>query len=92
MGSPLARNTLWMLLGFGFRLGLQFLYFVLLARILGPEQYGAFVGVAALIMVLSPFASWGSGNILIKHASRDPGLFKKYWGAALATTLASGGR
>ncbi|BDG26757.1 polysaccharide biosynthesis protein [Thermus thermophilus] len=91
MGSPLARNTLWMLLGFGFRLGLQFLYFVLLARILGPEQYGAFVGVAALIMVLSPFASWGSGNILIKHASRDPGLFKKYWGAALATTLASGG-
>lgn len=91
MGSPLARNTLWMLLGFGFRLGLQFLYFVLLARILGPEQYGAFVGVAALIMGLSPFASWGSGNILIKHASRDPGLFKKYWGAALATTLASGG-
>ncbi len=80
-----------MLLGFGVRLGVQFSYFVLLARILGPQQYGAFVGIASLITVLSPFASWGSGNILIKHASRDPGLFKKYWGAALATTLASGG-
>ncbi|BFH76245.1 hypothetical protein TthTF19_14000 [Thermus thermophilus] len=91
MRSLLARNTLWMLLGFGVRLGVQFLYFVLLARILGPQQYGAFVGVAALVMVLSPFASWGSGNILIKYASRDPSLFKRYWGAALATTLASGG-
>ncbi len=80
-----------MLLGFGFRLGVQFLYFVLLARILGPEQYGAFVGVAALVMVLSPFASWGSGNILIKHVSRDRGLFQRYWGAVLATTLVSGG-
>jgi len=89
--SLLARNTLWMLLGFGFRLGIQFLYFVLLARILGPEQYGAFVGVVALVMVLSPFASWGSGNILIKHVSRDLGLFQRYWGAALATTLVSGG-
>lgn len=91
MRSLVARNTLWMLLGFGFRLGIQFLYFVLLARILGPEQYGAFVGVVALVMVLSPFASWGSGNILIKYASRDPGLFQRYWGAALATTLVSGG-
>lgn len=91
MRSLVARNTLWMLLGFGFRLGIQFLYFVLLARILGPEQYGAFVGVVALVMVLSPFASWGSGNILIKYASRDPELFQMYWGAALATTLASGG-
>lgn len=91
MRSLLGRNTLWMLLGFGFRLGVQFLYFVLLARILGPQQYGAFVGVAALVMVLSPFASWGSGNILIKYTSRDPGLFPRYWGAALATSLASGG-
>lgn len=91
MRSLLAKNTLWMFLGFGIRLGVQFFYFILLARILGPQQYGAFAGIAALIMLLSPFASWGSGNILIKHASRDPGLFKKYWGAALATTLVSGG-
>ncbi len=79
-----------MLLGFGLRLGVQFLYFVLLARILGPSQYGAFVGVAALVMVLSPFASWGGGNILVKHASRDHKLFGPYWGAAMATTLVSG--
>ncbi len=90
MKSLLARNTLWMLLGFGLRLGVQFLYFVLLARILGPSQYGAFVGVAALVMVLSPFASWGGGNILVKHASRDHKLFGPYWGAAMATTLVSG--
>jgi O-antigen/teichoic acid export membrane protein len=76
--------------GFGVRAVFQFLYFVLLARALGPAEYGAFVGVLALVMFLSPFASWGSGNLLIKHVARDPSRFRERWGAALATTLLSG--
>jgi O-antigen/teichoic acid export membrane protein len=86
----LLRNTLWMAGGFGVRALFQFLYFVLLARALGPAEYGAFVGVLALVMFLSPFASWGSGNLLIKHVARDPSRFSERWGAALATTLLSG--
>lgn len=89
--SRLAKNTFWMLLGFGVRLGIQFLYFVLLTRTLGPEEYGAFVSVVALTAVLAPFASWGSGNILIKYVSRAHSVFPAYWGASLATTLVSGG-
>lgn len=77
--------------GFGLRIVAQAVYFVLLARTLGPEEYGAFVGVLALVILLAPFASWGSGNILIKHVSRFPEQFPTYWGAALATTLVSGG-
>jgi O-antigen/teichoic acid export membrane protein len=77
--------------GFGVRAVFQFLYFVLLARALGPAEYGAFVGVLALVMFLSPFASWGSGNLLIKHVARDPARFPERWGAALATTLLAGG-
>ena len=88
--SLLMRNTLWMAGGFGVRAVFQFLYFVLLARALGPAEYGAFVGVLALVMFLSPFASWGSGNLLIKHVARDPSRFSERWGAALATTLLSG--
>jgi O-antigen/teichoic acid export membrane protein len=76
--------------GFGVRALFQFLYFVLLARALGPAEYGAFVGVLALVIFLSPFASWGSGNLLIKHVARDPARFPERWGAALATTLLSG--
>lgn len=88
--SLLLRNTLWMAGGFGVRAVFQFLYFVLLARALGPAEYGAFVGVLALVIFLSPFASWGSGNLLIKHVARDPSRFPERWGAALATTLLSG--
>jgi O-antigen/teichoic acid export membrane protein len=76
--------------GFGVRAVFQFLYFVLLARTLGPAEYGAFVGVLALVIFLSSFASWGSGNLLIKHVARDPSRFPERWGAALATTLLSG--
>ena len=84
------RNTLWMAGGFGIRAFFQFFYFVLLARTLGPAEYGAFLGVLALVIFLSPFASWGSGNLLIKHVARNPATFPERWGAALATTLLSG--
>lgn len=73
------------------RVLLQVAYFILLARALGPGDYGAFAGVLALVLILAPFASWGSGNILVKYASRDAKCFPEYWGAAVATTLLSGG-
>jgi len=76
--------------GFGVRVLAQAVYFLLLARTLGPEEYGAYVGVLALVVLLAPFASWGSGNILIKHVAHSPDQFPVRWGAALATTLVSG--
>ncbi len=57
--SSLARNTLWMLVSQGVRLLLQSVYFVIIARALGPEEYGRFVGAAAIVAILSPFASFG---------------------------------
>lgn len=90
MSGLLLRNTFWMAGGFGVRALFQFLYFVLLARTLGPAEYGTFLGVLALVIFLSPFASWGSGNLLIKHVARNPSAFVERWGAALATTLLSG--
>ena len=76
--------------GFGFRLLIQVGYFVLLARSLGSEEYGSFVGVLALVTLLAPFSTWGSGNILIKRVSRNPEDFPLAWGAALATTMLFG--
>jgi O-antigen/teichoic acid export membrane protein len=79
-----------MLLAQGLRIVLQAVYFVIIARALGAEQYGAFVGVTALVAILAPFASLGSGNLLIKNVSRNRVLFGEYWGNALFMIFTSG--
>ncbi len=88
--NSLARNTLWMLFAQGMRLVLQAAYFVIIARALGAEQYGAFVGATALVAILAPFSSLGGGNLLIKNVSRNRALLSEYWGNALFTIFVSG--
>ena len=87
--SRLARNTGWMFVGQGLRFIIQALYFAVIARGLGVASYGVFVGVVALIGILSPFGTLGSGFLIIKNVSRDPKLFAQYWGRALLTTIGS---
>lgn len=79
-----------MLLGQGARIPVQAVYFILIARSLGVQGYGAFIGVTALVAILAPFGSLGSGNILIKNVSRDESTFQIYWGKTLFLTLSSG--
>ena len=87
--STLARNTGWMLLGQGLRLIIQALYFTMIARSLGASKYGAFVGVVGLVGIFLPFATLGSGFLLIKNVARDRDQFSKNWGRALSTTFLS---
>ena len=89
--GALARNTLWMIIGQGVRLLVQLGYFVLIARILHKDGYGAFSGAVALVAVLAPFAGWGSGNLLVKNVARDPSTFRLYWGRAITVTCLSAG-
>lgn len=86
--SALVRNSVWMFLGQGLRLVIQAAYFTVIARSLGASNYGAFVSVAALAGILFPFATMGSGFLLIKNVSRDQKLFSAYWGRGLITTAA----
>lgn len=79
-----------MFLGQGARIPIQAIYFILIARSLGVQAYGAFVGVTALVAILAPFGSLGSGNILIKNVSRNESSFPEYWGKALVLTSLSG--
>ncbi|HEY1991690.1 MAG TPA: oligosaccharide flippase family protein, partial [Gammaproteobacteria bacterium] len=87
--GALARNTLWMILGQGLRLVVQFAYFVLIARVLHKDGYGAFSGAVALVAVLAPFAGWGSGSLLVKNVARDLSCFPLYWGRALTVSCVS---
>ena len=73
--------------GLGARTLIQACYFILIARSLGPSEYGAFIATTALIGIMAPFASWGAGNILVKHVARDAATFPVYWGAAFSTVL-----
>ncbi len=85
------RNTLWMILGQGFRFVIQAAYFTVIARSLGAYNYGAFVGVVALVGIVFPFGGLGAGNLLIKNVAREHSLFAVYLGRGLLTTLASSG-
>jgi O-antigen/teichoic acid export membrane protein len=88
--NVLAQNTLWMFLGQGLRLVISAAYFVVIARSLGAYNYGAFVGVVALVGIVFPFGALGSGSILVKNVARDKSLFRACWGRVLAiTTVAS---
>ncbi len=53
--ASLRKNTTYMVLAQAARLVVQAFYFLLMARGLGPEQYGAFVAVAAAVAMAYPF-------------------------------------
>ncbi len=77
-----------MISGQGIAMIAQAIYFVLIGRALGSHEYGAFVGVAALIGALSQFSSLGMEMILVRNVSRNPACFAHTWGHALAITVA----
>ena len=87
----LARNTLWLAGGQTLRVLVQGLYFVALARALGASGYGAFVGVLSLVGAVTPFASLGTGALMVKNTARDRAAFRRYWGSAIVTSVMLGG-
>lgn len=84
--DSLLRGSLWMISGQGVAMAAQILYFVLIGRTLGSREYGAFVGVAALIASLSQCSSLGMEMILVRNVSRERASFARTWGHALILT------
>ncbi len=88
--THLGKNTAWSAAGLFARMAIQALYFIIIARKLGVQNYGAFVGVVAIANFFSPFTAWGSHSIMIKKVARDRSAFPAYFGVSLATTVVSG--
>ena len=80
---------MWMGAGHVLRTVSQIAYLVVLARVLGAEQFGAFLGVVAYVSILSPFSSMGSGHLLIKYVATDRSAFADHWGNAIGVTFLS---
>jgi O-antigen/teichoic acid export membrane protein len=88
--STLARNAAWIFAGQGFSFVIQALYFIFLARLLSPTQYGVLAGAVALVTVVSQYSTMGSGLILLRYVSQEQKLFPEYWGNVLMSTALYG--
>jgi O-antigen/teichoic acid export membrane protein len=76
-------------ISFIIRLAGQLGYFLLVARALGPHDYGMVASVFALLVVFGSFSSWGSDHILIRTVTAAPERFRDYFGNALLMTAAT---
>jgi O-antigen/teichoic acid export membrane protein len=88
--SSMARNAGWVMAGTGTGIIMQGFTFVLLARLLGPREYGIYVAAFALAMIASQYSALGSGTVLLRYVSIDRSKFAPYWGSVLLTLLTVG--
>ncbi|HMA40294.1 MAG TPA: oligosaccharide flippase family protein [Gemmatimonadales bacterium] len=86
----LATGAAWMLGAQGIRLLSQAAYFVLLARRLGAEGYGAFAASLGAVALVAPFAGMGAGSFLIRGVTRGVNTPDYWWGRAVVTVLRGG--
>lgn len=76
--------------GQGIRLVLQGIYFVLIARSLGPSQYGAFVAITAMSGIVSPYVGLGSSILFVKNVRSGKRTESLCWGNGLLVTTCTG--
>ena len=88
--GPIAKSTIRTSFVLGLRLVVQAGTLLLVARMLGPEQFGAFAGIAALAVLLGALASLGSNLVLLGAMSNDPVLKEQILSWAIPTTLFAG--
>ncbi len=86
----LFRDTLHLSIGQSFRLVIQAAYFVLVARSLGPDAYGAFVTVVAISALLGPFSGMGTPNLFIKNVRSGKRQANVCWGNGILLITISG--
>ena len=89
-GHRLAHNTVLATGWQGIRVALQAVWVILLARAIGPGDYGSFAGMAGLAAALGALTGLGFGMLMIQDASRNHEHFAAAWKRALILTLGSG--
>jgi PST family polysaccharide transporter len=73
MSGRTARTAAWMTLHKFVKLLNALVVGIWLARYLGPEQYGVFAYVFALVLAFEPLASFGLSSVVTKEIKLDPG-------------------
>lgn len=88
--GPIARATIRTSFVLGLRLIVQAGTLLLVARMLGPEDYGAFAAIAALAVLMGTFATFGTHLVLLAEVSKDREQRASVLRYAVPTTLFSG--
>lgn len=91
MKGPIARGTIRTTFVLGLRLLVQAGTLLLVARMLGPHQFGAFAGVAALAVMLGTLSTFGTHLVLLGEVSREPTRREQVLPYAVPSTLSCGG-
>jgi O-antigen/teichoic acid export membrane protein len=89
--GPIARGTIRTSFVLGLRLIVQAGTLLIVARMLGPDQFGAFAGVAALAVILGTLSAFGTHLVLLGEVSREPGRRDEVLRYAVPSTLLCGG-
>jgi len=89
--GPIALATIRTSAVLGLRLAVQAGSLLLLARLLGPQQFGAFAGVAALAVLLGTLSTFGTHLVLLGEMSKDPARRAQVLPYSVPTTLLCGG-
>ena len=88
--GPIARGTIRTSFVLGLRLLVQAGTLLLVARVLGPREYGAFAGVAALAVMLGTLATFGIHLVLMGEVAREPARRAQVLPYAVPVTLLCG--
>lgn len=89
IGGPIARATLRTSTVLAIRLAVQAGILLLIARLLGPGDFGVFAGVAALAILLGTLATFGMHLVLLERISRNAASRGEVLAFAIPTTLFS---
>ena len=88
--SGLAQDASWMLISKLFNVVMQAGYFIIVARLLGTENYGSFIVITASASIIFPFLALGSEHVLVKQVATNKTAFSTYWGNTLVLLTSNG--
>lgn len=88
--KTILKNAFWSFRGKVAYTVLITVYYVLLARVLGAEEFGIFTGLLAFLGFFHPFLGFGYDDILIKYIARDRNRFPHAFGLAILVYGTSG--
>jgi len=89
--SPLLRtlvgNTSWLFADRMLRMGIGLVVGVWVSRYLGPEQFGLYSYLVAIVALLAPLATLGLDNIVVRELVAAPSATRRILGTAFALRM-----
>lgn len=88
--GPIAQGTIRTSAVLALRLGIQAGTLLVVARLLGPQGYGAFAGISALAVTMGSLSSFGMHLVILGKVAQEPGSCNDLMSRAIPVTLSCG--